>query len=112
MTRPARRLRVASSLPVKRDAHQRPGHFEIVDLAARLEVVIEIAPRGDHLAPGVRVADAHESLPREIRVARADVEVVRNEPFAAPAEADPSLDADDGVPVLGCDGAASSAGGS
>ena len=46
------------------------------------------------------------ALPGEIRVAGADVEVVRNEPLAAGADADAALDADDGIPVLFCDRAA------
>src|SRR6185369_2664500 len=74
-------------LPTERHTQHRPVYRQIVDLATLLEFVVEIAPGGDHLAPGIDVPDARRTLPSEIGVARSDIHVVRNEPFAVRAEA-------------------------
>ena len=68
---------------------------------ALLELVVEVAPGGDHLAPLERVADAADGLPRDIGIARAHVCVVRDEPFAIGAEAQASFHTNDGVPIVG-----------
>src|SRR5689334_909489 len=88
--------------PAKRDADRRAVESQVLELLAGLEVVLEIAPRGDHFAPAERVADPRDALPREIGVPGSDIGVIGDEPFAARSEVGAALDADDGVPVVQC----------
>ena len=53
--------------------------------------------------PTGTIADPAHGLPGELRLAGADVQVIRREPLAIGTQRDPALDADDAVPVAQLD---------
>src|SRR5262245_58389500 len=82
------------------EAHGRAAELEVLHGGARVELVSEVAPHGEELAPARPVADAGRGLPGQVRFSRADVEVVRQVPGGGLAESVAALEAGDAVPVL------------
>jgi len=62
--------------PPECNADRRPAQTQALDVAAGFHVVADVAPGGEHVPPAPRVPDAGDRLPRELRLARADVGVV------------------------------------
>src|SRR5215472_8356785 len=65
-----------------------------------IELVIDVAPHADQLAPAEGVAKARVPLIRVVRLAGADIRVVRQEPLTAVAEPDSAFRAEDTVPII------------
>src|SRR5437764_2238551 len=59
------------ALPMQCDTDDRAAQIHVVELRARLELVIEVTPSGDDIAPAKRVAESGDGLPRQIRIAGA-----------------------------------------
>src|SRR4030095_6140321 len=86
--------------PAEHARDQSSVEVERLDGLARLHVVVEIAPRGEHIAPAERISKTNHRLPGEIRFASPDVEVIGRKPLASFAESDPASYTNDCVPVL------------
>src|SRR5215471_6515786 len=86
-------------LPVERHSDRGPVHRHSV-VTARREVVIDVSPHADQLAPAELVAKAAVGLKCELVLAGSNVDVVRNEPLVTLAEAPVALGPDNGIPVV------------
>src|SRR5512143_31471 len=84
-------------LPAEHRRDPRPAEVHAFDRLARLHLVVNVAPRGEYVAPAERVADASHRLPGELRLARSNIDVVRDEPPRS-GEARTPPQADDRVP--------------
>src|ERR1043165_7521778 len=90
----------STGLPAEHRGDGRAAEAERLEGLARLHAVVEIAPVADDRERPEGVADPDHRLPGELRVAGAEVDVVRDEPFAARGECEASLRADDRIPVV------------
>src|SRR5215468_548497 len=88
---------------MERDARGGAVEVEVLELAVVAEVVAEVAPGQEQIAPVGRVADAGRNLVREIGIAGADIGVPRHEPAAVAPEVDAAFRADDAVPAVALD---------
>src|SRR5262249_29707373 len=80
------------------DAERRTIHREA---RAVVELIVDVCPDPEHLAPVEGIADTRDALPGEVRLAGADIDVEGREPGVAFTEHESPLDADDAVPVGG-----------
>src|SRR5688572_13750514 len=72
--------------PAEHDGNRRTAEVEVLDRAAGLELVVEIAPSPNDVAPAERVAEARHRLPSQLGIAGAHIEVVGDEPAAIVSE--------------------------
>src|ERR1700751_3139321 len=86
-------------LPTKLHGDERTAEVQPLEVLARLQLVIDVAPRRQHLAPLESVAATSHQLRGEFRLTRAQIQVIERKPFTIGAEADSAFDARDRVPI-------------
>src|SRR5215471_61574 len=86
--------------PMEGHADRRAVQAEVDGRIVGLEVVVDVSPYSDDVAPVERVAETPDRLPGELRLARSHIDVIGHIPFPTIAERKTPLSADDRVPPV------------
>src|SRR5688572_20535239 len=94
---------IEPGLPAERGARRRSTDGQVLDAAARAEIVVEVPPGHAQVSPAKGVTHPEHRLQGDIRIAGAHIEVVRHQPLLIRAQPELAFEADDDIPDIGID---------